>query len=248
MSRGYHQHVDSPRWQIKVSASLNAVSSCPGSATCTVWGDPHYLTFDGALHHFMGTCTYILTRPCLLKSLENYFFVSATNEFRGGNLEAAYVKAVQVQAFGIRVWMLKGRKVMVCACACLPVPTPSPRGISLPFPIACSYSCPADTQTPVSETHPASPRSRPPPAPWSLPRCCPVPGAFPNLVLPTSAAGRSPGGSAHVACTRPDDREVQWLLYHPLHGLRASSSLRRASPGGSDRSLFLCRPALWDVW
>ena len=157
MSRGYHQHVDSPRWQIKVSASLNAVSSCPGSATCTVWGDPHYLTFDGALHHFMGTCTYILTRPCLLKSLENYFFVSATNEFRGGNLEAAYVKAVQVQAFGIRVWMLKGRKVMVCACACLPVPTPSPRGISLPFPIACSYSCPADTQTPVSETHPASP-------------------------------------------------------------------------------------------
>ncbi|KAM9725148.1 zonadhesin [Dama dama] len=84
-----------------------------GSATCTVWGDPHYLTFDGALHHFMGTCTYILTRPCLLKSLENYFFVSATNEFRGGNLEASYVKAVQVQAFGIRVWMLKGRKVML---------------------------------------------------------------------------------------------------------------------------------------
>lgn len=156
MSRGYHHHVDWPRWQIKVTASLNTVSWCPGSATCTVWGDPHYLTFDGALHHFMGTCTYILTRPCLLKSLENYFFVSATNEFRGGNLEASYVKAVQVQAFGIRVWMLKGRKVMVRACARLPSPTPSPRGISaLP---SCLQLC-------LSGRHRNTPAIHPPPPP-----------------------------------------------------------------------------------
>ena len=165
MSRGYHHHVDWPRWQIKVTASLNTVSWCPGSATCTVWGDPHYLTFDGALHHFMGTCTYILTRPCLLKSLENYFFVSATNEFRGGNLEASYVKAVQVQAFGIRVWMLKGRKVMVRACARLPSPTPSPRGISaLP---SCLQLC-------LSGRHRNIPAIHPPPAPHLLPGLCPI--------------------------------------------------------------------------
>ncbi|XP_049555736.1 zonadhesin isoform X2 [Orcinus orca] len=84
-----------------------------GSATCTVSGDPHYLTFDGALHHFMGTCTYTLTQPCWLRSPENYFVVSATNEFRGGNLEASYVKTVQVQVFNLRISMIKGRKVML---------------------------------------------------------------------------------------------------------------------------------------
>ncbi|XP_072799286.1 zonadhesin isoform X1 [Vicugna pacos] len=84
-----------------------------GSGTCTVSGDPHYLTFDGALHHFMGTCTYILTRPCWLRSLENNFVVSATNEFRHGNLEASYVRAVHVQVFNLKISLIKGRKVVL---------------------------------------------------------------------------------------------------------------------------------------
>nr|XP_025720382.1 zonadhesin [Callorhinus ursinus] len=84
-----------------------------GTATCSVSGDPHYLTFDGALHHFMGTCAYILTRPCQSRYLENYFIVSTTNEFRGGNLEASYVRAVNVQVFNLRISLIKGHKVML---------------------------------------------------------------------------------------------------------------------------------------
>ncbi|CAI9601663.1 unnamed protein product, partial [Staurois parvus] len=31
---------------------------------CVTWGDPHYDTFDKEVHHFMGICTYTLSKLC----------------------------------------------------------------------------------------------------------------------------------------------------------------------------------------
>ncbi|XP_029942569.1 alpha-tectorin-like [Salarias fasciatus] len=64
-------------------------------STCTVWGDPHYVSFDGALSHFQGTCSYIITESVRHRANEIQFRVVGTNNHRGNNL-VSFVSAVDV--------------------------------------------------------------------------------------------------------------------------------------------------------
>jgi hypothetical protein len=47
-------------------------------AVCTVFGDPHYRTFDGRVFNFQGACKYLLTSDCRNDS----FSVRVTNDAR----------------------------------------------------------------------------------------------------------------------------------------------------------------------
>ncbi|XP_057711322.1 zonadhesin, like isoform X4 [Corythoichthys intestinalis] len=92
-----------------------------GNGICSVSGDPHYTTFDKRTHHYMGACSYTLTKPCNGSSSGlPYFSVDTQNERRGSNKKVSYVRAVVVQVDGVTVILGKGRTVQVNGTAVVP--------------------------------------------------------------------------------------------------------------------------------
>ncbi|XP_073723307.1 alpha-tectorin [Misgurnus anguillicaudatus] len=75
----------------------NGHRGCYGEmSTCSVWGDPHYITFDGAVAHFQGTCSYEIAQTCGTVTDEDLEFrVVATNRHRG-NMAVSFVSVVHV--------------------------------------------------------------------------------------------------------------------------------------------------------
>ncbi|XP_060951875.1 zonadhesin, like [Limanda limanda] len=83
----------SPAQECKV---MEGVLDChsTGKGVCQVSGDPHYYTFDGVMHTFMGTCTYTLVEVCNTTKVTPFKIV-AKNEERG-QPDASYVRSVKV--------------------------------------------------------------------------------------------------------------------------------------------------------
>ena len=97
----------------QLTVQLNSHLSCSGTGICVVSGDPHYTTFDKRTHHYMGACSYTLTKPCDANSSLPYFTVDTQNEHRGSSKKVSYVKAVVVNVYGVTVVLGKGRTVQV---------------------------------------------------------------------------------------------------------------------------------------
>lgn len=74
--------------------------------TCTISGDPHYYTFDNAVFHFQGTCTYVLSEQCGLGL--PYYRVEGKNEHRGST-QVAWTRLVKVYVYNETIELVKGR-------------------------------------------------------------------------------------------------------------------------------------------
>uniref|UniRef100_A0A672H0K1 VWFD domain-containing protein n=1 Tax=Salarias fasciatus TaxID=181472 RepID=A0A672H0K1_SALFA len=58
-------HTSPPTWLwFSPNQTPDCVSVWTGSGICSASGDPHYNTFDKHTHHYMGACSYTLTKPC----------------------------------------------------------------------------------------------------------------------------------------------------------------------------------------
>ena len=77
---------------------------------CTVFGDPHYKTFDGRIYNFQGSCKYLLTRDCTEGSGNSNFSIRITNDARD-TVAFSWLRTVTVRLGDTKVSLLQRMRV-----------------------------------------------------------------------------------------------------------------------------------------
>uniref|UniRef100_A0A8W7P356 BMP-binding endothelial regulator protein n=1 Tax=Anopheles coluzzii TaxID=1518534 RepID=A0A8W7P356_ANOCL len=97
-------NIQCPKKKCGPNETLLSVSGecCPrcveSPAVCTVFGDPHYKTFDGNFYSFQGSCKYQLTADCV----GHTFSIRVTNDARLTKY-SSWTKTVTLKLEGVKV-------------------------------------------------------------------------------------------------------------------------------------------------
>lgn len=89
-----------------IHLDYNVILLITGPGICTVFGDPHYKTFDGKFFSFKGSCKYQLTADCY----NHTFSIRVTNDGRNTK-SSAWTKTVTLKLGDVKVNL--GQKMRV---------------------------------------------------------------------------------------------------------------------------------------